>query len=146
MCIKKNISVKPYYIHSDDILKGYVILHENLRHSKMKHLNYVRIKCKETKKTIFCRVFGPGSQGKYYEGNFKDVGKEKNIFLDAYYRDQLKINDKEVGVKDFNFIVSKENQLWLGLCAAFTHPEMGIKVSAILGFISIGLGLISVFK
>jgi hypothetical protein len=138
--MKKTISVQLCYIHNDDILKGYIILHENLRPAQTKHLDYVRIKCEETNKTIFCRVFGPGTQGKYYEGIFKSVDKEKHIFLDAYYRDKLKIKNKDVGQKTFNLIVSKENQYWLGLLAAFTHPEIGIKVSAILGFISILLG------
>ena len=142
--MKKEILVKTHYIHNDDILKGYIILHVNLRPPGINHLDYVRIKCKETNKTIFCRIFGPGNKGKYNQGKFASIDKEKYIFLDAYYRDRLKIKNNEVDKREFNFIISKGNQIYLGLRAAFTHPEMGIKVSTILGFISIVLAIISI--
>ena len=139
------IKLVPQYIHNDDILKGYVILHRKNRPENTIHLDYVKITCNDTNKSIYCRVFGPGNQGKYHTGNFEGVDLEKSILLDAYYRDKLGIkNDDVKDKKIFDFTITKGIQLVQGMCASFSHPETGIRVSSWLGIASVGLGILSV--
>lgn len=140
--MKIKINAKPRYLHNDDVLKGYIVLHKSFRKNAISHLEYVKVKCHNTGKTIICRLFGPGTQGKYFQGNFEKINKENSIFIDAYYRDKLGINAEDVGEKVYEFSIINTNQSWLTLCAAMTSPNLGVKCGTIFGIISLYLTIL----
>ena len=117
----------------------------------VKHLSHVKIKCVETGKTIFCRIYAPGaSQSREYSDFYRNVGGiETAICVDAYFQREFNIPYDDVrgegqyaGTKEYNFVISP-----VGFCgktwASLTHPEDGIRLGMQFAIISLFVGSIS---
>ncbi|MCK5214181.1 MAG: hypothetical protein KAR05_02355 [Candidatus Omnitrophica bacterium] len=138
----EEIKLTPRWCEGKDVLRGFVILHKNVTHPRgLRHLNYIQLYCVETKKKIYCRIYGPGSR-KYREDNQSIV--EKSVYLNAYYQQQLQLDDKKIGKNEYAFIINGINPFKYFLYAFLHHPEDSIRVSAFLGIVSLVVSLTSI--
>lgn len=138
----ERIKLTPRWCEDKDILRGFVILHKDVTHPReLKHLNYIQLYCVETKKKTYCRIYGPGSRK--YNGNDQNVVK-KSVYLDAYYQQQLKIEDDKIGNQEYTFIIKGINPFKYFFFAFLQHPEDSIRVSAFLGIVSLVISISSI--
>ncbi|MCK5214748.1 MAG: hypothetical protein KAR05_05295 [Candidatus Omnitrophica bacterium] len=138
----EEIKLTPRWCEGKDVLRGFVILHKKVTSSRgLRHLNYIQLYCVETKKKIYCRIYGPGDR-KYREDDQSIV--EKSVYLDAYYQQQLQIDDKKIGKNEYVFIIKGINPFKYFLYAFLHHPEDSIRVSAFLGIVSLVVSLTSI--
>jgi len=148
---KIKFKLTPRWIPSQFVLKGWVVIHSEStgKINKVKHLGHVKIKCIETGKAIFCRIFGPGaSQSNEYYRIFRE-NIRTSICLDAYFQQKLDIPVKDVygprqekGNGDYTFVITPVG--FIGkIIAALTHPEDGIRIGMTIAMISLGVGLFS---
>lgn len=138
----EEIKLTPRWCEGKDVLRGFVIIHKDVTHPRgLKHLNYIQLCCGETRKKVYCRIYGPGSR-KYREDD-QDVVK-KSVYLDAYYQQQLEIEDTKIDKQEYTFIIKGINPFKYFLYAFLHHPEDGIRVSAFLGIVSLAVSLSSI--
>ena len=73
----KIIQLEPRWVVSQHILSGWAILHRNIQMKihRLHHLKHAKIKCLDTKKTIYCRIYGPGTKGIYYDKHGEEIVK-----------------------------------------------------------------------
>jgi len=123
----KIIQLEPRWVVSKHILIGWAILHRNIQMKihKLHHLRHAKIRCLDTKKTIYCRIYGPGSRGLYYD-KYGEEKVKKSIFLDAYYMQKLNIENKIC--KQVNFIITHPPEYWGLLRSVLQHPNDGVKI------------------
>lgn len=148
---KTEFKLTPRWILPKYILRGWVVIHSNITEQldDVRHLSHVKIKCIETKKTIFCRIYGPGSsQSSEYQQEYGENIKT-SICLDAYFQQKLGIPYKKVyGPKqdnvygDSTFCISPVG-FFGKIKAACTHPEDGIRIGMRIAIISLGVGFFS---
>lgn len=136
------VPLVPNWVLKEDILMGWVVIHKiHTDKLRLKHLKHAKIKNIKNNKAITCRIYGPGTMGRYYEIYGLEIVK-KSIFLDAYYRQRLDIRSKDISKNPIEFEITPIK--FLGpLRASLKHPNDGVKAGAWLGFISILLGIIS---
>ena len=138
----EEIKLTPRWCEEKDVLRGFVILHKDVTHPReLRHLNYIQLYCVDTKKKIYCRIYGPGSR-KYREDDQNIV--KKSVYLDAYYQQQLKIEDNKIGKQEYAFTIKGINQFKCFLYAFLHHPEDSIRVSAFLGIVSLVISFTSI--
>lgn len=122
MIKKTEVKLIPRWCLPRDVLRGWIILHHEIQKKVgCRHLGYIKIRCEETNRTIYCRVFGPGKGSsknnpyiEYYqkaypeakEGEDLEKKEEKenrvkeSLYLDAYYQQKLNLLGK---IKDTQY-------------------------------------------
>ena len=136
------IKLTPRWCEGQDVLRGFVIIHKDVTHPrKLRHLNYIQLYCVETKKKIYCRIYGPGSRK--YRDNDQSIVKQ-SVYFDAYYQQQLQIDDTKIGKNEYSFIIKRINPFLYFLYAFLHHPEDSIRVSAFLGIVSLVVSITSI--
>lgn len=141
---KRNVvSLIPNWVLKEDILMGWVVIHR-IHTSKLglKHLKHVKVKNIKNNKTITCRIFGPGTMGRYYEIYGSETVK-KSIFLDAYYRERLGVRAEDISKNPIEFKITPI-KIFGSLRASLKHPNDGVKAGARLGILSIFLAILSI--
>jgi|GEM_PF-1590363 len=148
---KTEFELTPRWILPKYILRGLVVIHSNITEQidNVRHLSHIKIKCIETKKTIFCRIYGPGSSqsSEYYQEYGENI--KISICLDAYFQQKLGIPYNKIygpkqknGNIDSTFYISRAG--FVGkIRATLTHPEDGIRIGMKIAMIFLGVGLIS---
>lgn len=138
------VPLTPRWCEHKDILRGWVILHKDVTHPRgLRHLRYIRLHCRDTDKTTYCRIFGPGKSKPYNEVE-PSVVKE-SIFLDAHYQQKLEIAEEDMGNKKLAFDIEEVNAARYYVNAVCHHPDDSVRVGAFLGLLSIFLGFWSVY-
>ena len=148
---KTEFKLTPRWILPKYILRGWVVIHSNITRQigDVRHLSHVKIKCVETKKAIFCRIFGPGSSqsSEFYQEYGENI--KTSICLDAYFQQKLGIQyNKIYGPKqskengDSTFYISRVGVAGK-IRAALTHPEDGIRIGMKIAIVSLGVGFTS---
>lgn len=146
----KTIPLVPRWCNNEDIQMGWVVLHSSIQEKiGIKHLQYIRIK--NGKKKIYCKVFGPGAQGRRYLANTDLTDEQKleiikeSIFMDSYYKKRLdiqnfypknKLNAEKIELE------MKKIRFFGPLLASLYHPNDGVKTGTWLGLV---LGTLSIF-
>ena len=94
---KQNVTpLIPNWVLKEDILMGWVVIHKTHTNKLgLKHLKHAKVKNINNNKKIICRIYGPGTVGRYYERYGLDTVKN-SIFLDAYYRQRLDIHSEDI--------------------------------------------------
>lgn len=146
MSAKSTFKLVPRWVVDEDILRGWVVLHRDITDSiGLRHLSHAVIRCVQTNKKIFCRVFGPSTvarKGPYYKRYTKGEVQE-SIFLDAYYLERLGLSNDAIENKSIDFEIVKGGFL-IGLKACLDHPEDGIRVGMHLGVASVYLSFVAI--
>lgn len=141
----------PRWIPIAYALRGWVVIHSKItgQIDNVRHLSHVKITCVETGKTIFCRIFGPGSsQSSEYRQKYGN-NIETSICLDAYYQQKLDIPyintygpKQDEGNNQYTFNISPVG--FIGkIRAALAHPEDGIRLGMTIAMASLAIGLFS---
>jgi len=135
--VSKPIQLVPRWCETEDILKGWVVIHKEK--NPLKHLANAKIKCVATDRTIYCRIRGPGTKkgkGVYYQKHEEEKVKE-SIFLDAYYVEKLGL-DKFME-SNVDFLISKG----CSLLSCLMHPEDAIRTSSCMGILALITSIIA---
>jgi len=116
MIKKVKVKLIPRWCLLRDTLRGWIVLHHKIQEEVgCRHLGYIKIRCEETNRTIYCRVFGPGKgfsknnpyieyyrkaypeakEDEYLEEREKKENRVKeSLYLDAYYQQKLNLLEK----------------------------------------------------
>lgn len=138
--VDEEIKLVPRWCEEKDILRGWVILHRDVTHSRgLRHLQYIDVHCLETKKSAYCRIFGPGTRP--YNNDSESIVKS-SIYMDAHFQQILGIEDG-MGKKAYTFKIDKVSRPRYYINSLYYHPDDGVRVGAFLGIVSLFLGLVS---